>query len=169
MSEDVTPEIMEAATENEITGRVIAAAIEVHRNLGAGLLESAYEECLCYELSLRGVRFQRQVHLPVNYKGLKLECGYKLDLLVEDAVVVELKAVEALAPVHHAQLLTYLRALNKPVGLLINFNVPVLRNGLKRIVNRYAGPAPSGQADSLEDSPRRSPRLRASAIRSRPL
>ncbi len=159
MREEVIPEIVEAAAENEITGCVIAAAIEVHRNLGAGLLESAYEECLCYELSLRGVRFQRQVHLPVNYKGLKLECGYKLDLLVEDVVVVELKAVEALAPVHHAQLLTYLRVLNKPVGLLINFNVPVLRNGLKRIVNRYAGPAPAEL----------SPRLSASAIRSKPL
>jgi len=141
---------------NELTDRIIGASIEVHRCLGPGLLESAYEECLCYELSSMGLRFQRQVHLPVNYKGLKLDCAYKLDLLVEDQVIVELKSSEDTARVHSAQLLTYLRAANKRVGLLINFNVPVLRNGLKRVVNDYDG-------TSLP------PRLRASASRRTPL
>jgi GxxExxY protein len=123
--------------ENEITEKVIGAAIEVHRLLGPGLLESAYEECLCYELSQLGVPFQRQVQVPVAYKGLKLDCGFKLDLLVGDAVIVELKAVDDLLPVHKAQLLTYLKASRKRVGLLINFNVPVLKNGLKRMVNHH--------------------------------
>jgi GxxExxY protein len=135
---------------NELTERIIGAAIEVHRHLGPGLLESVYEECLCYELSVVGLQFQRQVRLPVNYKGLKLDCGYVLDLLVEDAVIIEIKSNEGLLPVHCAQLLTYLKVADKEVGFLINFNMPVLKNGLKRIVNSYAGP-------SLP------PRLRASA------
>jgi GxxExxY protein len=158
----------DGAVENAVTDKVIAAAIEVHRHLGPGLLESTYEECLCCELSLRGMEFQRQVHLPVSYKGVKLECGYEMDLLVADSVVIELKTVDDLAPVHHSQLLTYLKLANKRVGLLINFNVPVLRNGLKRIVNRYAGPS-IAEATPVAFSPRLPPRLRVSAIRNRPL
>jgi len=102
------------------------------------LLESAYEECLCYELSQRQLPFRRQVALPVTYKGVKLACGYKMDLLVDDVVIVELKTVETLLPVHSAQLLSYLRLSGKPVGLLINFNAAVLKSGLKRIVNQFS-------------------------------
>jgi len=116
------------------TSAIIGAAIEVHRHLGPGLLESAYEECLCHELHLRGLTFERQVDLPVTYKGLHLGCGYKIDLIVEHEVVLELKAVEALLPVHEAQLLTYLKLSGKHVGLLINFNTAVLIRGIKRIV-----------------------------------
>jgi GxxExxY protein len=116
------------------TEPVIGAAIEVHKQLGPGLLESTYEECLCHELHLRGIQFQRQLDLPVLYKGLKLDCGYRLDLLVEDTVVVELKALEQILPVHEAQLLTYLRLAQKSVGLLINFNVPLLKDGIRRRV-----------------------------------
>ncbi len=119
---------------NDITRLVIGSAIEVHRVLGPGLLESAYEECLSRELSVRSVPFERQRPLPVEYKGLRLECGYRIDLLVADAVVVELKAIDALQPVHEAQLLTYLRLGGWKVGLLINFNVPVLRDGIRRRV-----------------------------------
>jgi len=128
----------EARRENEITSLVIGFAIEVHRALGPGLLESAYEECLCHELAQSGTRFLRQVPLPVRYKGVALDCGYRMDLLLEDLVIVEIKAVEALAPIHEAQLLTYLKLAQKPVGLLINFNVPVLKQGLKRIVNHFS-------------------------------
>ena len=117
---------------NEITEQIIGAAIEIHRVLGPGLLESAYEECLSHELKLRGLPFERQRPLPVEYKGIKLECGYRLDLLVEDTVVVEVKAVEAIEPIHEAQLLTYLRIGGWKVGLLINFNVPVLKSGIRR-------------------------------------
>jgi GxxExxY protein len=116
------------------TAPIIGAAIEVHRHLGPGLLESAYEECLCHELHLRGMAFERQVDLPVPYKGLHLGCGYKIDLIVEQEVVLELKAIEAILPVHEAQLLTYLKLSGKRVGLLINFNTPVLTRGIKRIV-----------------------------------
>jgi GxxExxY protein len=123
--------------ENEITDKVIGAAIEVHRHLGPGLLESAYEECLCFELVQLGLRFERQVPVPIVYKGLRLKSPLKLDLLVEDSVIVELKTADDLLPIHKAQLLTYLKASSKRVGLLINFNVPVLRNGLKRMVNRH--------------------------------
>jgi GxxExxY protein len=161
-----TPEIAEAV-ENSLTERVIGAAIEVHRHLGPGLLESAYEECLCYELKQAGLRFQRQVHLPVTYKAVRLDCAYKLDVVVEDSVIVEIKAIEELLPIHKAQLLTYLKASNRRVGLLINFNVPALKNGLKRIVNRYSGPSPSEAEapDALSDSsPRKSPYLRVSAM-----
>jgi len=116
------------------TSPIIGAGIEVHRQLGPGLLESAYEECLCHELHLRGMDFKRQVDLPVLYKGLKLDCGYKIDLIVQNEVVLELKSVERLLPVHEAQLLTYLRLSNKRVGLLINFNVPLLTQGIIRRV-----------------------------------
>jgi GxxExxY protein len=117
---------------NKITEEIIGAAIEVHRVLGPGLLESAYEECLCHELGLRGISFERQRPLPVEYKGIRLECGYRLDLLVENVVAVELKAVSSIEPIHEAQLLTYLRIGGWKIGLLINFNVPVLRNGIRR-------------------------------------
>ena len=119
---------------NKLTEAIIGAAIEVHRALGPGLLESAYSECLCRELSVRGVPFEREKPLPLEYKGIRLECGYRLDLLVAGAVVVEVKAVEALAPVHEAQLLTYLRLGGWRVGLLINFNVEVLKQGIRRKV-----------------------------------
>jgi GxxExxY protein len=105
------------------TGPIIGAAIEVHRHLGPGLLESAYEECLCHELYLRGIGCRRQVDLPVEYKGLKLDCGYRLDLIVNEEVIVELKCVEKVLPVHEAQLLTYMQLTGRRVGLLINFNV----------------------------------------------
>ena len=123
-----------------ITDQIIGAAIEVHRETGPGLLESVYEECLCYELSQLKLAFRRQVPLPVSYKGIKLDCGYKMDLVIEDAVIVELKSVEQLLPVHSAQLLTYLKLARKQVGLLMNFNEPVLRKGLKRLVNDFSEP-----------------------------
>ncbi|MGO9863829.1 MAG: GxxExxY protein [Terriglobales bacterium] len=113
----------------ELTEKIIGAAIEVHRALGPGLLESAYEECLCRELNLCGLAFQRQVPLPVEYKGVKLDCGYRLDLVVQDAVVLELKCVEHVLPVHEAQLLTYLKLTGKRVGIIINFNVSTLVKG----------------------------------------
>ena len=125
--------------ENEISGKIIGAAIEVHKHLGPGLLESAYEECLCRELDLRGIDFKRQVPLPLSYKGLKLDCGYRLDLLVEDKVIVELKTVEAIAPIHEAQILTYLKLRDIRLGLIINFNVPLLVEGIRRLVNNYQG------------------------------
>ena len=117
---------------NEITEQIIGAAIEVHRALGPGLLESAYEECLCRELSLRDIHFERQRALPIEYKGVKLDCGYRIDLLVTDAVVVEIKAVETIQPIHEAQLLTYLKLGGWKLGLLINFNVTVLKDGIRR-------------------------------------
>lgn len=120
--------------DKELTHSIIGAAIEVHRTLGPGLLESAYEECIARELTLRGLSFERQKALPVVYKEVKLECGYRVDLLVEGRVIVELKSVEALAPVHDAIVLTYLRLSGAPIGLLINFNVAVLKDGLKRFI-----------------------------------
>ena len=117
---------------NELTHEIVGAAIEVHRHLGPGLLESSYRECLCRELLLRGVQFRRECRLPLQYKGIKLECAYRVDVLVGELVPVELKAVEALTPVHEAQLLTYLRLGGWKVGLLINFNVVVLKNGIRR-------------------------------------
>jgi GxxExxY protein len=116
------------------TSLIIGAAIEVHRILGPGLLESAYEECLCHELHLCGISFRRQVELPVEYKGIKLDCGYRVDLIVQEEVVVELKCVERVLPIHEAQLLTYMRLTGKRVGLLINFNVPLLTRGITRRV-----------------------------------
>ena len=121
----------------ELTERIIGAAIEVHRALGPGLLESTYEECFAREMQLSELGFERQVPLPVAYKGVKLDCGYRLDFLVERAVVLELKATDALRPIHEAQLLTYLRLGGWTVGLLINFNVTALKNGIRRIVLGY--------------------------------
>ena len=119
---------------NALSYEVIGAAIEVHRTLGPGLLESSYRECLCRELSLRNIQFKRECGLPLQYKGLRLDCGYRMDVLVADLVVVEIKAVEALAPTHDAQLLTYLRLGGWKAGLLINFNVVVLKDGIHRRV-----------------------------------
>jgi len=116
------------------TSPIIAAAIEVHRYLGPGLLESAYEECLCHELHLMKLDFRRQVPLPITYKGLPLDCGYQIDLIVRNEVIIELKAIERILPIHQAQLLTYLKLADKQVGLLINFNVPILTQGITRRV-----------------------------------
>lgn len=113
---------------------VLGAAIEVHKHLGPGLLESAYEECLSYELTQRGYKIERQKPIPVVYKEIKLECGYRVDILVEDKIVLELKSVDCFNPVHEAQILTYMKFAHKKVGLLINFNVTLLKNGIKRYV-----------------------------------
>ncbi len=120
--------------ENSLTREIIGAAIEVHKLLGPGLLESAYEECLARELLLRNIRFERQKPAPVVYKDVKLECGYRMDFLIDGRVVVELKAVEAFAPVHEAIVLTYLRLSGCRLGLLINFNVPILKDGIRRFI-----------------------------------
>lgn len=122
---------------NFLTEKIIGCAIEVHRAIGPGLLESAYEECLCYELAQSGLSFRRQVPLPIVYKEVKLDCGYKLDIIVEEAVILEIKAVDRLIAIHEAQLLSYLRMLDLRVGLLLNFHSTVLKDGLKRIVNRF--------------------------------
>ncbi len=119
------------------TEAIIGAAIEVHKALGPGLLESAYEECLSRELELRGIPYRRQVPLAVNYKGAALNCGYRIDLLVLETVVVEIKAVDQLMPIHEAQLLTYMRLGGWKVGLILNFNVPVLKQGILRRVIGY--------------------------------
>jgi GxxExxY protein len=121
--------------ENEISEKVIGAAIEVHKILGPGLLESVYEEALSHELSLRGLKFVRQQNVPINFKGIKLGTDLRLDLLVEDKVIVELKAKEQLSSIDKRQLLTYLRLNDKKLGLLINFHVEMLRDGLSRVVN----------------------------------
>ena len=119
---------------NTSTGEVIGAAIEVHKALGPGLLESAYEKCLCRELELRNKPFVRQKAIPIAYKGIELDCGYRADLIVENSIIVELKACDGLHPIHQAQLLTYLKLTGIRVGLIINFNVPVLKDGIKRMV-----------------------------------
>ena len=119
---------------NSITGQVIGAAIDVHRTLGPGLLESAYEACLAYELTQNGLHVERQKPLPVVYKQVNLDAGYRLDLLVERRVIVELKSVDSMTPLHKAQLLSYLKLSGLNVGLLINFNVQVLKNGIQRVI-----------------------------------
>jgi GxxExxY protein len=120
--------------EKELTDKVIGAAIEVHRQLGPGLLESAYEKCLCRELELRGLSFERQKAIPLEYKGIKLEQGYRMDIVVANRIVLELKCVTAIAPVHEAQMLTYLRLSGLPIGLILNFYVPVMKAGIRRMV-----------------------------------
>jgi GxxExxY protein len=119
---------------DELTGKVIGCAIEVHRNLGSGLLESAYERCLSFELSANNIRHSVQKELPIKYKGIDLDCGYKIDLLIEDKLIVELKSVDVILPIHEAQLLTYMKLAGISTGLLINFNVRLLRDGIKRFV-----------------------------------
>jgi len=119
---------------NQITEKIIGCAIEVHKTLGPGLLESVYEECLAFELQHQNLTFSRQVIVPVSYKTVKMDCGYKIDILVENAVVVELKSIEMILPVHEAQILTYLHFTEKKIGLLINFNVKLLKTGIKRFI-----------------------------------
>ena len=119
---------------NEVTREIIGAAIEVHKTLGPGMLESAYEECLSFELKDRGLCIERQIPVPVVYREVKLECGYRIDILVNGVVVIELKSVDALARIHEAQILTYMRFAKKHIGLLINFNVTILKDGIKRYV-----------------------------------
>lgn len=118
----------------DLSKKIIGAAIEVHKMLGPGMLESAYEECLCYELKLRDLNYERQVPVPIIYKEIKLECGYRMDILVENKIVLELKSIECFNPVHEAQILTYMRFAEKRLGLLINFNVTKLTSGLKRYI-----------------------------------
>jgi GxxExxY protein len=122
------------AAAEEAGARLLDAAFNVHRNLGPGLLESVYETCVCHELSKLGVVFQRQLCLPVQYDGIQIDAGLRLDVVIDDLVIAELKAIEAILPVHEAQLLTYLKLTGKRLGYLINFNVPLLKNGVKRIV-----------------------------------
>ena len=121
-------------TFDDLSKRVIGCAIEVHRQLGPGLLESTYEQCLAHELSIQKIPFAFQVPLPVEYKGLKLDCGYRLDLVVADALIVELKSIAAIDPIHEAQLITYLKLARIKTGLLINFNVKLLKDGIRRFV-----------------------------------
>jgi len=120
---------------NKITGEIIGAAIEAHKTLGPGLLENIYEKCLCIELDTRKIPYERQKELPIKYKDAKIDCGYRIDLIISDKVIIELKACESLQPVHEAQLLTYLKLSGIKLGLLINFNVPVLKEGIKRLAN----------------------------------
>ncbi len=122
-------------TINELSGIVIGAAIEVHKVLGPGLLESAYENCLCHELQLKNVVFERQKPLPITYKGVDLDCGYRLDVVVQGMLVIEVKACERIEPIHQAQLLTYLKLSGLSLGLLLNFNVPVMKDGIVRVAN----------------------------------
>ena len=122
---------------NKLSNVVIGAAIDVHRILGPGLLESAYETCLSHELGLRGIKHQKQVKLPVEYKDVLLDCGYRLDILVENEIVIELKSVEKILPIHDAQLLTYMKLGGWRLGMIFNFNVPLLRNGIKRKVLNF--------------------------------
>jgi GxxExxY protein len=119
---------------NELTDAIIGAAMEVHRTLGPGLLESTYEMCLCRELSIRGISFERQVPIPVEYKGVKLDCGYRADIVVDETILIEIKAIDSLLPIHDAQLLSYLKLGGWKIGLLINFNVELLKHGLRRRV-----------------------------------
>ena len=122
---------------NKLSNIIIGAAIEVHKTLGPGLLESAYEQCMCHELGLRGLSFERQKELPVSYKGMKLNCGYRLDIVVEKAIILELKSCDKIEAIHRAQLLTYLKISGLSLGLLLNFNVPIMRDGIVRIVNKF--------------------------------
>lgn len=123
-------------SENELAAVIVDAALKIHRTLGPGLLESVYQATLSFELSRRGIRLRQEVGLPVHYEGIKLDLGYRIDLLVEDKVIVEIKSVEVLAPVHRKQLQTYLRLMDLRLGLLINFNVELIKDGIQRVVNR---------------------------------
>lgn len=134
---------------DQITSHIVDAAMKVHTALGPGLLESVYEKCLAHELRKRGLKVETQVWLPVVYDGITIEGSYKIDLLVEDEVIVELKTVEAILPIHKAQLLSYLRLAKKQVGLLINFNVAHLKDGIRRIVNEYKSSASSASSAFL--------------------
>ena len=122
-------------TINDLSGLVIGAAIEVHKVLGPGLLESAYENCLCHELQLRRIIFERQKPLPITYKGVNLDCGYRLDIVVQGMLVLEVKACDGIEPIHQAQLLTYLKLSGLSLGLLLNFNLPAMKDSIVRVVN----------------------------------
>ena len=135
INQDAKKELEMRNEEDKLSKEIIGAAIEVHSHLGAGLLESAYEECLCKELDISDIAFERQKPLAVVYKGMTLDCGYKLDIVVEGKVILELKSVNKIEPIHEAQLLTYLKLSDLKLGILINFNVPILKEGIKRIVN----------------------------------
>ena len=117
---------------NELTYKIIGCAYDVHKALGPGLLESTYEKCLCFELEKLDIKYEKQKELPINYKGMTIDNGYRIDIMVEDKIVIELKSVDSLQPIHSAQLLTYLKLSRKPLGLLINFNVTNLQNGIRR-------------------------------------
>ena len=121
---------------NQLSSKIIGAAIEVHKHLGPGLLESSYEECLCKELTLRGLKFEQQKALPIIYKGEKLDCGYRLDIVIENQIIVELKACDRIESIHKAQLLTYLKLSSLKLGLLLNFNTEVMKDGIVRVVNK---------------------------------
>jgi GxxExxY protein len=121
---------------NELSNKIIGAAIEVHKTLGPGLLESTYEKCLSYELVLRKFTIEQQKVVPVKYKGIELDCGYRLDIIVENQIILELKACDQIEPIHEAQLLTYLKLTGLKIGLLLNFNVPMMKEGIVRIVNK---------------------------------
>ena len=123
---------------NQLSSKIIGAAIEVHKTLGPGLLESAYEQCLCHELSIQDLLFEKQKPLSIDYKGKKLDCGYRLDIVVEKAVIIELKSCEKIEPIHKAQLLTYLKLSGLNLGLILNFNVSLMRDGIVRIVNELS-------------------------------
>ena len=127
---------------DELSSQILSAAIEVHKALGPGLLESAYEQCLCRELELRDIPFVQLQAVPVEYKGVRLECGYRLDLCVAGRIIVEVKSVGELLPIHDAQLLTYLKLTNLSVGLLLNFNVPLMKDGIRRIVHNFKSDSP---------------------------
>jgi len=133
MNHMATTEHIEEESPTSLTGKIIGAAIEVHRTLGPGLLESAYEACLVHELHLQNLTVKHQESLPVFYKGLTLDCGYRLDLVVEDQVIIEIKSIANIAPIHEAQLLSYLKMSNYSIGLIINFNVPILKQGIRRM------------------------------------
>ena len=137
-------------TDKQLTQAIIGAALNVHRALGPGLLEAVYEECLARELTLLGIPFQRQQPVPLVYKDVKLECGYRLDFVVAGRVVVEIKAIEAIAPVHESVMLTYLRLSGCRLGLLINFFTPVLRDGIRRFVWHYEGEKENAEAQSTQ-------------------
>lgn len=128
---------------NKISETIIGSAIEVHRTLGPGLLESAYEACLIHELSQSGLKVEHQKPVILSYKGINIDCAYRLDLLVEDSVIVELKSVDKILPIHNAQLLSYLKLSGLTLGLLINFNVEILKNGIQRVVNNFKDSAPT--------------------------
>lgn len=128
---------MEESVRDIITGEILDSCIEIHRNLGPGLLESTYEICLMKEFELRGIKASRQVNLPIKYKDHLLDQGYKIDILVEDEFILELKTVETILPIHKAQLITYLKLADKRIGFLINFNVPLMKNGFQRVIQGY--------------------------------
>lgn len=128
-------QLHKAMTENELSKIVVGLCLKIHKSLGPGLLESVYEEVLCYELTKLGLNFKRQQGIIVEYEGIKMDLGFRADIIIEDKIIVELKSIEAIAPVHHKVLLTYLRLTNLKLGLLINFNVELIKDGIKRVVN----------------------------------